>query len=521
MFAACGKKTAVLSEQVAKISLEGEPSTLDPRKARALNSGVLIRMLFEGLMRTSKEGCLELALAEKVEVLEDGMKYVFHLKKTKWSNGKDLTAFDFESSWKTILDPKFPTDVAYYFYPIKNAKKAKLGEVELKDVGIHAADPLCLIVELEQKTPYFLETLTMTPFFPVHEQTALENLNWSLEASSFVSNGPFQISQWSHADQLILERNPMYWQRNVVKLDKVTFFIVSPDTGLRMFEEGKIDWMGSPLSTIPIDAITALKEEDKLQTAPFLATRFCRLNTHETVGLKENALSSIAFRRALSLSLNRSEIVKHVMKGKEQIATGLVPPEMGLREIGCFPDNDSVQAMQLLQKAEEEGVNIFSPITISYANTEINSLIAQTLQKQWEERLKISVNIEAVEPKIYFQRISKREFQIAIGSWTADFNDPINFLEVFKYKDNGTNNTNWENSEYVDLLNESELCGDLELRKQILSKAEEILMNEMPIIPIHHFSLNYVKKEALTGYMLSPQGHLDLRWASFETKNPR
>ena len=505
LFAACSRKDASASKQVARISIQSEPASLDPRKARDLDGGVLLRMLFEGLMRSSKE----LAIADKVEISDDGLKYVFHLREARWSNGEPLQASDFIFAWSSILDPQFPTDIAYHLYPIKNARKAKLGEIPLCQVGICAIDSQTLLIELEQPTPYFLELLTMPPFFPVPKTVVMNNPNWAQEASSFVSNGPFQMERWDHADQLIFKKNPLYWDAAVVRLQGINLCIATSDTGLRMFEENKLDWMGSPLSTIPIDAIGSLKE---FTSSPFSATGFCRVNVH--VG----DLSKVQFRRALALSLDRSSIVKHLLRGGQTAAMSLVPSDMGLCPDGYFSDNSLDEALALLNQARRE--TPFAPLVISYKKDERNALIAQALQTQWQERLGLTVDIESVESKVFFQRISRKEFQIAIGSWTADFNDPINFLEVFKFKDNGTNNTGWENSEYIDLLNRSELCRDLQERKEILRKAEKILMEEMPIVPIYQFALNYIKNGALTGVSLSPQGHLDLRTASFERKEP-
>lgn len=496
----CDKKQSPVTQQTVHLSIQAEPSTLDPRKARDLDSNVILRMLFEGLVRESKNGSVELAIAEKIDVSEDGMNYVFHLRDSLWSDGSFVTANDFLYAWTSLLDPKFPSDVAYHLYPIKNAKKGKLGEVPLTMLGIRAPDSKTLCVSLEQSTPYFLELLTMPPFFPVQEATAKTNPNWSLEAASFVSNGPFKMNLWSHSDCVQLLKNEHYWERDLVKLDGVNLCVVTSDTGLRMFEEDKLDWMGSPLSTLPTDAITAIKDVKK---NPFLATQFCRLN------VLSDPLKSPQMRRALSYSLDRKSIVEHLLKGGQTVATSLVPKEMGLSS-GYFPEKNIEEARALIRE-----IDSLSPIVISYYNNERNTLIAQTLQRQWQENLGITVVIEAVEPKVFFQKISQKQYQIAIGSWTADFNDPINFLEVFKFKDNGTNNTGWENIEYIDLLNRSALCRNIEERKQILRRAEEILMEEMPIIPIYHFALNYVKREALSGVYLSPQGHLDLRTASF------
>ena len=517
IFAACQKKEAAIPAQVVHLNINNEPPSLDPRTARDLDGANILHMLFEGLTRVSLQGKVELALAKEMEISADGLTYIFHLRKSNWSSGALLTSNDFVSSWKRMLDPGFATDAAYHLYPIKNARKAKLGQAQLEEVGIHAPDPLTLVIELEQPTPYFLELLTMSAFFPTPEQVSS---NWALEAKTYVSNGPFQMKSWDHTDQITLTKNPHYWESKEVHLNEIHLLVANSDTSLRMFEEGKIDWTGSPLATIPIDSVKTLRAENKLHSSPFLATYFLRVNTTETSEGKTNPFSNSALRRALALSLDRSAIAEHLLQGGQKAAMALVPPEMGLGIEGYFSDNQPDEAKKLLHQARVEIGYDFEPIVLSYYNNERNTAIAQALQKQWEEKLQIKVELQAAELKSFFQKVAKREFQVACGSWTADFNDPINFLDVFKYKESGTNNTGWENPQYIDLLNRSALCRDSEERKQLLRKAESLLMDEMPLIPVYHFALVYLKRDDLDNVLLSPLGQMDLRWARRELNDP-
>lgn len=505
-----------LSENVVRINIGSDPQTLDPRKARDLTTITFMHMLFEGLTRLSKNGEIEMGLAEDVEVSEDGLRYTFTLRKSIWSNGEPVSSFDFAESWKTILDPEFPTDMAYQLYVIKNGRKAKMGEVGLEEVGIQTPDPLTLCVELEQPIPYFLRLTAMPTFFPIPHKTVNADTNWALKTESLVNNGPFTLLKWSHSDQIRLVKNLKYWQAKEVRLDGMELVMLAPDTEVRMFEEGKLDWVGSPLSTLPADAIAHFKEEQKLHVSPFSATYFYRLNTGERIKEKKNPLSSPAFRKALAFSLNREAITKHILQGGQTPAKSLVPPEMGLMEKGYFHDDYKEKARALLMDALLDldlTLEKLEPLKISYASSERNALIAQAVQQQWQTALSIRVELEAVEPKVYFQRVSQKDFQIAAGSWTADFEDPINFLEVFKFKEASTNNTQWENSKYIDLLNQSALCRNSEERKELLREAEQILMDQMPIIPIFHFALNYLQADGLEEVALSPLGKIDFRWA--------
>jgi oligopeptide transport system substrate-binding protein len=316
-------------------------------------------------------------------------------------------------------------------------------------------------------------------------------------------------------------KNDRYWQADDVSLSAVDLFMMSSDTEMRMFEEGKLDWAGSPLSTIPVDAIRSLKETELLNVNPFSATTFYRVNTAEKIHDKKNPLSNAQFRKALAFSLNRKGITDHVLQGGQVPAKSLVPPEMGLSETGYFRDDYRELARSLFLDALTEldmKLETLEPIRISYSSNERNASVAQAIQKQWEEILGLHVELEAIEPKVFFQKVSHKEYQLAAGSWTADFNDPTNFLEVFKFKDASTNNTNWENPKYIDLLNQSALCRDSEERKRLLREAEQILMEHMPIIPIYHSVLNYLQCDRLQGVALSPLGQVDFRWARMSSE---
>ncbi|MBS0624661.1 MAG: peptide ABC transporter substrate-binding protein [Verrucomicrobia bacterium] len=515
IFGAC--QQAPSRQQSLKINIISDPPTLDPRKARDLNAITVMNMLFEGLSRISKSGSTELALAEKVEISNDCSRFVFYLRKSLWSNGDPVTSHDFVSSWKSSLSPEFATDQAYQLYVIKGAKAAKSGEIPVDEIGVHAPNSRILIVELEQPTPYFLELLKIPVFFPVHK-SVFENADWSIKPETHIGNGPFILENWKRSAHLTVQKNPNYWESDRVLLEQIELAMMTPDTELRMFEDGKIDWAGSPLSNIPIDAVAHLKNTKEFHSSNLSGTYFLRLNTAPYIGEKKNPLSNANIRRALSMAVDRTAIAEHILQGGQQPAFKLVPNEMELStKLKSLEDMSGRELYKL--GLTELALDLYEPLMLSFSGTERNASITQALQKQWEDKLGITVLLEAVEPKAYFQKISQKDFQMAAGSWIADFNDPINFLEVFKYKKGSTNNTDWEDTKYIDLLNRSAICKESEERKQLLSEAETILLDQMPIIPIFYFALNYLQQDRLEDVALSPLGQIDFRWAHKEA-NP-
>ena len=508
LFVGCGK-SQVPSSQALRINISTEPATLDPRRSRTLTEVTMCRMLFEGLTRSSKKGETELALAEAVEISDDGLEYVFHLRNSFWSNGQPVTSYDFAKSWKMILSPSFPSDIAYQLYVIKNGQKVKAGEIALEALGLKTPNAETLIVTLEQPTPYFLDICSMSSYLPV-PQIATADKNWSLEPGTFVGNGPFLLTSWKHADQIVISKNHRYWESNIVRLEKIDLMMLTNDTEIRMYEEKKLDWAGSPLSTIPMDAVKQLKETKELQVSPLLGTFFLRVNT------SKHLLSDVNIRKALAIAVDRSGITSHILQGGQARALSLVPKEMGLVGEDYFSDQNREEARCLLNKAFCEAKvtkESMQPIVLSFIAGDLNLSISQAIQKYWEISLGILVQLEAVESKVFFQKIRQKNYQLAVGSWIADFNDPINFLEVFKFKVGSTNNTGWENPKYIDLLDRSQLSRDQEERKILLRQAEEILMAEMPMIPVFHYTMNYLEQSRVADVALSPIGGLDFRWA--------
>ncbi len=514
----CGKerpKTKVAPTKTVvktmRINITTEPQSIDPRKVRSLNDINLLKMFMEGLARVNQEGQAELALAKKVDVSKDLKTYTFHLKDAHWSNGDPITSKDFIYAWKKSLSPEFPSNNAFQLYVIKNARPIKEGKLPMSLLGISAPDEQTLVIELEHPTPYFIKLTTHPVFFPVNTQVDKSNEHWAENSDTFIGNGPFNLNSWRHHNVIEATKNSLYWDKKNVKLASLEVIMVDQDTGFKMFEANQLDWEGSPFSMIPSDAYEAIK--DQIQSKPILGTKFIRINTEHEI------LKSLKFRQALCYALNRDEIVTHVVAGNQRVATGLVPDQMNLQEQPHFQDGNIEKAKELLDQylAENSMRHQDLPkLTLVFSANDRNHVMAQAIQEQWRQVLGFRVNLLALENKVYFDYISKKNFDLGLGSWTADFDDPVNFLEVFKTKDNGTNNTNWENREYIKLLEASRRCSDEKDRLKILAESEKVLIQELPMIPIFHYTMLYVKDPKVHNVVLTPTGEIDFKWADIK-----
>ncbi len=494
-------------QAVLRISSEEDPQTLDPRMARSLVNVTYIKMFYEGLINRAQDGSLVPGVAREANISSDGKTYTFHLRECTWSNGDPVTAYDFASSWKSLLSPDFPAPNAYQFYMIKGAKEAKEGAITVDEVAINAIDSQTLVVELSDPTPYFLELTSTHPFCPVHPV-------WASDTSQpFIGNGAYQLGHWEKRSEVEAVKNPLYWDADQVKLDKIIVMILDPNTALQMYAANEVDWIGSPLSTIPVDALATLKQENRLGVAPGAGTQWFVFNTEKA------PFTNQKMRKAFSLAVNRHDIVEHVTQGNQTPATGVVPLSYGLQALPYFEEFSMGAAKKLFQESLEEmqlSAEELPSISLSYVSTERNHKIAQAVQQQWHEAFGIDVQLDHCESKLYFDRIGKREYTLGMGSWYGDFRDPINFLEIFKSKNNSTNSSQWENKQFIDLLNLSARVNDPKNRMNILRRAERILMNDMPVAPIFHASYNYMKNENVSDVYFSELGYLDFKHAYIE-----
>ena len=489
-FVSCKSKDFKKSQSIT-INIVSEPQGLDPRTVRDLQSVNLIKTFFDGLLREAKDGTIKEALAESYSISEDGKTYTFILKDASWSNNDKITASDFEYTIKKTLSPSYISGNAAMLFIIKNAKKAKEKKISIDEVGINAIDEKTLVIELENPCPYFLKLLTSPIFFAVNKNVDQKNPKWAQDAKGYVSSGAFILNEWKHHDFIEAKKNENYWDREKVKLKKISMLMLTNTVEIDMFQSKELDLAGSPFSMIPVDSLQSLKKENNYFSKPYFGTSFIRINTQK--------VEDKDFRKALINAFDRDKITEHILQG-DQIATTRLVPREKKENISNIKKDYSLKKM-----------------TLSYISSDRSHLLAQTIQRDFEKNLNVKVELIALERKTYYDRISTQNYDLALGSWIADFNDPINFLNVFKYKNSSSNNTFWENEKFTSLLNKSENISDPIKRDEILIEAENILLSDAPIIPICHLSQNYLINEKLK-IKLYPSGFVDFKFAHLDEK---
>jgi len=497
-----------------------EPTSLDPRLISDIPSVTTAKILFDGLCRMTEQGATP-SLALKIEVSEDKKCYSFHLKKSLWSNGEPITAHDFEYSWKSILDPNFPAQYAHQLFILKNGALAKMGAVPTSGVGVRALADDLLVVELEHPSNYFLELTAFPLCYPVNRQTDENNPEWAnCDGKSFVCSGPFNLIQWRKGADVVVQKNPLYWESEVVQLDQITLsFIEDEHTELNMYENGELDWAGSPNSSIPPEALPELQQRanTELFVLPIAGTYCYKFNT------KVAPFHSQKIRQAFAYAIDRKILIDNILQAHQIAAQALIPPCVVANHQDLPNAKGLAEAKALFEQAcTEEGWNqeSFPPVTLIFSRSEKHHKMAQAVQQQWNEAFGIKVALQSYEWNTFVQKLNQRDYQVGGRGWVSDLSDPLALLEIYKQTNDapsgGGNDTHWHNKSFARLLEEAKRCPDPTRRTLLLNEAETILMEQMPIAPLYHSTACYLKKSYVKGVYLSKLCDLDFKYAYFD-----
>jgi oligopeptide transport system substrate-binding protein len=518
LFFSCQKPAAPHKEssRPLRIAMPYDLESLDPRCIITYPTVFAMKMAFEGLMRTGQDGKIENALAERVEISEDQMQYTFYLRQSAWSNGDAVTAYDFEYSWKTHLDPAKDTKGKHNLYVLKNAKAVALGKLPVETLGVKALDAKTLLVTLEHPAPYFLEIAATTALLPVNARVDQETPDWAGKGGDvFVSNGPFVLKSRRWNDELVFEKNPSYWDAEHVRLPAIKIGIVKePMTVLHLFEKGELDWAGKPLASLPPDAVPALQNDPRFQQLPCAGVGWYFLNVHTP------PFNNKKIRQAFAYAINREAITKYVLHEGETPALSVLPALLTTQKAPYFQDHNEALALQLFEEGLQElGLDKKSlpPIALNYSSIRATmARVAEAVQQQWQQLFGITVTLEQTDPKVHYSNMNSGKFQIGVLDWLSWLHDPIYFLQTFRFATaDGVNFSKWEHPEYQRLLNASEEELDPAKRLQIFNQAEQILADEFPAIPIYNSTMTYLKDPSLHGVFVSKLYEIDFRWAYF------
>ena len=527
LFIGCGDSSSnsgsSSSNQQLVFNLGEDPETMDPTLNNSSGAGTMILNAFEGLMVLDENDQPVEGTAESMEVSEDGLVYTFKIREdAKWSDGEAVTADNFKYSWLRALNKETAAEYAYQLFYIKNAEKFYNGEATAEEVGINVIDEKTLEVTLETPTAYFPQLLAFTTYVPLREDIVSANPEgWATNPETYVSNGPFKLVQWDMKDQLVFEKNENYWDKDSVKLESLTFKLVTDDTtAYSELKAGNFDMVNS----VPTNEIEPGIEEGLVHVNPKLGNYYFAINVGKQDTLSEDVkevLNNKLVRQALNLAIDRQEIIDNVGKAEQIPAYSFVPQGITDENGNDFAskeyydpsdmEGNIAKAKELLKEAGYENGNGIPTIELMYNSEGAHKDICQIIQQNWEE---IGVNVELTNQEwaVFLNTRQQGDYQIARHGWIGDYIDPMTFLDLW-VTGGGNNDCGFSNARYDELIAAAKVETDSAKRLEMLREAEDISMDEMPILPIYYYTTVTAANENVKGVRISTLGKISFKYA--------
>ena len=477
-----------VAETVLRIANLGEPESLDPHKVWNSRQTNIARNLFEGLVMLDPKGDVAPGAAESWTVSEDGLTYRFKLRaNAKWSNGDPVTAADFLFAFRRVEDPKTNAEQPDELYAIKNAEEVNAGKLAPAALGVAAPDDRTVEITLKAPTPYFPQVLTLEQAMPVHEKTVRLGADW-VKPGRMVSNGAYVLDDWRPYSHIRIVKNPYYWNAGKVAIDAVVF---DPSNNLatvvKRYRAGEFDIVYSNAANdLPYDQLGFLRQNmpKELDIAPFAAVSIYLVNTTKP------PFNDVRVRQALAMAINREVLVEKVTQAGELPAYGIVPNGIAnyvsqkVSWAGMSQADRDAAAIKLLTEA---GYGPKKPLNIrlNHPTSENRHRIAVAIAAMWK-KLGVNVEIGQTEIKVDAANLRQGDFEIGSFGWAALYNDAREFL-YFSQTSAQQNWARFSNPDYDRLMDEASVTNDPGKRAQLLQQAEQVLLREMPMVPLFFY----------------------------------
>ncbi len=479
--------------------LNGAPESLDPHKFHSTQAAEVLRDIGEGLLRYSATGELVGGVASHWDTSEGGLRYIFYLRpEARWSNGQPVTANHFVLSFQRLIAPATGAPYPHLFSAITNSEAVSTGFMPPSSLGIAALDDHRLSISLSAPTPHILHLLAHPSTFPIFATSIEENFAQPDGEHQYVTNGAYKFEKRIVGSIIVLQRNKYYWDNRNTQIDSVNYHIVEEVAEVNRYRAGELDITGNVAPSL--FPIIRLEIPDELHVSPYLAVYYYGFNLDRPPFSGNKIL-----RRALSMAIDRTTLVKHVTGRGEEPAYGWVPSGVVNYSAQRF-DYSQYSKSQRIKEARrlyrDAGYGPKNPLQfeLRYNTSDVQQRIALAIQSMWRDVLGADVILVNEEFKVLLSNIREREItQMFRLSWTGDYNDPQAFLQIME-SDNPSNMTGYSNKLVDDLMVRAGKTLDSAKRRQLLEYTERLVLNDQPVIPLYFYVSKHLVKPTVKGW---------------------
>lgn len=512
------------------VNFASEPMTMDPALNSTVDGGVMANHLFEGLMKWQDTGeeadgsdgtvdNAELTYGQaesydKVENEDGTVTYTFHLRDgIKWSDGKDVTAGDFEYAWKRLVDPATAADYSYMLDSVVNANEIIAGEKDASELAAKAIDDKTFEVTITTDVPYFEEICAFPATMPVRQDIIEEKGDqWTFDPSTYISNGSYKLTEWTHNSQIVMAKNENYYDYENLGPDTITFKLMDDANAmLSGFKSGELDFIqDAPQAELP-----SLIASGDMKILNYLGTYYVCFQTQKA------PFDNPKVREAFTLAVDRTYIVDKVTQSGQVEAGGYVPSGISDADGGDFRaeggdyykptdadyEANCEKARQLLAEAGYPNGEGFPVVEYLYNTSDAHKAVAEALQNMWEQELGVTVTLNNQEWAAFLQTRKNGDYSIARNGWISDYNDPISFLDMWM-TGGGNNDAQYANPEYDNIIKQAKATSDATERMKLLHQAEDILVGQDYVVnPLYFYTQKYMLADGIEGTYYCPLGY--------------
>ncbi|NTJ67450.1 peptide ABC transporter substrate-binding protein [Agrobacterium rhizogenes] len=491
----------------------GDPTSLDPQKISGDWENRIDGDIFEGLVTEDPKDNPIPGQAASWTISPDQKVYTFKLRDgIKWSDGQPVTAQDFVFAFQRLMDPKTAAQYAYLQYTILNAEKINKGEIkDPTQLGVKAIDDKTLEITLENPTPYFLNALMHYTAYPLPKHVVEAKGDQWVKIGNIVTNGPYKPTEWVPGSHVSMVKSDQYYDAKDVKIDNVNYYTLEDQAAaLKRYRAGEFDI----LTSFPADQFEWIQKNlpGQAHVVPFLGTYYYVLNATKP------PFNDKRVRQALSMAVNREVIGPKILGTGELPMYSWVPPgtaNYGEPAYVSWKDEPYKQKVEEAKKLlKEAGFGPDHPLKaqLRYNTNDNHKRIAVAIAAMWKP-LGVDIELYNTETKVHYDEMQRGEVQIGRAGWLADYNDPINFLNLLS---TGVemNYGRWSNKDYDALIKQGNEEIDLKKRAEIYKKAEQLALDDSAAIPIYYYVSQNIVAPKVQGFVDNIQDIHRTRWLS-------
>jgi oligopeptide transport system substrate-binding protein len=498
----CGGRQARFEPDTLRINIAAEPPSIDWSISTDSTSFDVIYNLMVGLTQYTRDLTCAPACAKSWEILNHGTVYRFHLRPDIcWSDGKPLTAYDFEYAWKRLLNPKTGAQYAYYLYDIKNAEAYNRGAItDSAKLGINCPDAHTFVVELSKPAQYFIYLTAFCPSFPQRQDVVEKwGTHWT-DPEHLVCNGAFTLAKWAHEYKIELTANPRYFGGKIPLHAIKMFMVPEQSTAFALYENDQLDFVDNRSFSTP--DVQRYKHSPEYQNMALLRGNYLGF------AVSKPPFDKVLVRQAFTEAIDR-KVFPRILRRGEKPQYSWIPPGILGYDPSAGAQYDPENARKLLAQAGYPGGHGFPRVELLYPNREDTKLVVEEIQDQLKRNLNVEVALVNQEWRVYLETLHRDPSPLFRGSWGADYPDPETFMNLFT-SNNGNNWPRFSDPYYDQLLDKARSETDVVLRGRLYAQADAYLCKvEVPIVTTYLSTQNAMVKPWVHGIKLDA---LDLQF---------